>query len=113
MQDKDEIKALPQTDVGIKHHFSDSVYAKEMHLPAGHIAITHKHTYSHLSVLAEGKVIVETTKGTVFYTAPNCIEILKGVEHQITAIEDVTWYCIHATDLTDPDEIDKATTYTN
>jgi len=42
----------------ISHHFSDGVYAKQMRLEKGHTATTHKHNYSHLSILASGDVEV-------------------------------------------------------
>lgn len=111
MYDTTLIEQADQTDLNIKHHFSDSIYAKEMHLPAGHVAISHKHSYSHLSVLAAGKCIVmrviEGVEEKTTHTAPDVLEIKAGIEHQIEALEDVTWLCIHATEETDPDKIDK------
>ena len=112
MYDKTALSQLPQTDLNIRHHFSDAVYAKQMHLPAGHVAVSHKHTYSHLSVLAAGKCIVTTVDAdgneqAETYQAPACINIEKGVEHQIEAVEDVSWFCIHATLETDPKKIDE------
>ena len=96
-----------QCDLGTVHHFSDGIYAKEMHLPAGYIAVSHVHVYDHISILGKGKVVVrtDTTEPTV-YTAPACIEIKKGVHHAIEALEDATWFCIHATDVTDVAEVD-------
>jgi quercetin dioxygenase-like cupin family protein len=102
-----ELAMLPQTDLGIKHHFSDGVYAKQMHLPKGHQAVSHRHAYSHLSVLASGVAIVKTDDTEITYTAPACIEIAAGVKHAITALEDVTWFCIHATNETDIKKIDQ------
>lgn len=102
-----KIKKLPQTNLGIEHHFSKGIYAKEMHLPKGHIAISHKHTYSHLSILAKGIVVVKTDEYENFYIAPTCIEIKEGILHSIEALEDTTWYCIHATDICDPEKIDE------
>jgi quercetin dioxygenase-like cupin family protein len=93
-------------DLGIVHHFSDGLYAKQMHLPKGYFAVSHKHSYSHLSVLAKGSAVVETDHGAQTYTAPACINIEAGLNHKITAIEDVTWFCIHATEETDADAID-------
>jgi hypothetical protein len=42
------------------HNFSDGLYAKEMLLPKGTFAVQHKHTYDHLSILAKGKVQMQT-----------------------------------------------------
>ena len=94
-------------DLNIKHHFSDGVYAKQMTLPAGHFALSHKHNYSHLSVLASGVAVVEVDGMETTYTAPACIEIKAEAEHKITALENVIWYCIHATNETDVAKIDE------
>ena len=94
-------------DLGTVHHFSSGVYAKEMHLPKGYMAVSHAHAYDHLSILAGGVVEVETDDDKAIYHAPTCIEIKQGVHHLIRAIEDATWFCIHATDETDPDKIDR------
>jgi quercetin dioxygenase-like cupin family protein len=91
----------------IKHFFSDGVYAKQMHLPKGHGAITHQHKYSHLSILAKGTVIVTCDGEQTTYTAPTCIEIKAGVNHGIYAIEDSDWFCVHATEETDVEKVDE------
>lgn len=95
-------------DPRIVHHFSDAVYAKQVHIPAGHMVASHKHEYSHLSLLAQGQVVVETDTGKpVHYEAPACIEIKAGVNHAVHALTDVVWFCIHHTDCKDPDKIDE------
>lgn len=92
---------------GVSHHFSDGLYAKEMHLPAGHVAVSHQHHYAHLSILAKGAVMV-TVDGVVnCYTAPACIEIKAEAIHEIYAFNDVVWYCIHATEETDVNKVDE------
>jgi quercetin dioxygenase-like cupin family protein len=94
-------------DLGTIHHFSDGLYAKELHIPAGYTAISHSHHYSHLSLLAKGKVIVKTDNTEKEYKAPACLEIEAGIHHSIEALEDCVWYCIHATDETDASKIDE------
>lgn len=100
-------KAAIDAFVGTKHHFSDGVYAKEMHLPAGGYAKSHKHAYTHLSILAEGNVIVTVDGEDCIYDAPVCIEIQAGKEHEIHAVTNSTWFCIHATDVCDPNKVDE------
>ena len=109
MHSKAELLHQEQTDLGTAHHFSDGVYAKEMHLPAGHVALSHKHSYSHLSILAKGKCVVYfgSEESVKEYSAPAIIEILAGVQHEIVAVEDVSWFCIHATGETDVQKIDE------
>lgn len=95
-----------ECDLGTLHHFSDGLYAKEMRIPAGYVAGTHAHQYSHLSILASGRAIVRTDEQSKEYRAPACLEIKSSVHHTIEALEDCVWFCIHATDESDPDKVD-------
>jgi len=94
-------------DLGVVHHFSAGLYAKQMLLPAKHYAVSHAHAYDHLSILAKGDVTVEVEGVRTEYKAPACINILAGHHHIITAHKDSVWFCIHATDETDADKIDE------
>ena len=91
----------------IVHHFSDGLYAKETHIAAGEMLMQHKHEYSHLSVLAKGKVVVVKDGDIQIIEAPACIEIVAGENHGVKAITDVVWFCIHATDEKDPSKVDE------
>ena len=96
-----------EIDPQIQHHFSDGVYAKQMFLPKGYVAYSHKHPYSHLAILGKGKVAITIDNETTMHSAPACIDIKAGAVHEIAALADTVWYCIHATQETDPDKIDK------
>lgn len=102
-----QLEGTFEVDIKTTHFFSDGVYAKRMHLPKGFTALSHKHTYEHLSILATGKALVATDTEQKEYTAPACITIAAGLNHAITALEDVTWFCIHATEETDPTKVDQ------
>jgi quercetin dioxygenase-like cupin family protein len=93
-------------DLEVKHHFSDGLYAKRMTLEKGYVIGTHKHNYAHLSILAQGVARVEFDGESRIYEAGDCIEIKANIEHRIFAIEDIVWFCIHATDVKDPNLID-------
>lgn len=90
----------------ITHHFSSGLYAKETRLPAQHVLVQHAHKYEHLSILAQGSVelMVDGVKSIIH--APACITIEAGKHHGIKSITDVVWYCVHATEYTDVDDID-------
>ena len=100
-------KKVFETDLGIVHHFSDGLYAKEMRIPAGYVAGQHAHEYAHLSVLAQGRVQVQVDGEIKEFRAPACINIEAEQIHLIEALEDCVWFCIHATDETDPDKVDE------
>lgn len=91
----------------IKHIFADGLYAKEAHIPAGMQVTKHTHEFTHFSILAKGRVMVRAGDSLEVYEAPACITIEAGILHEVLAITDVTWYCVHATDETDESLIDE------
>jgi quercetin dioxygenase-like cupin family protein len=93
--------------VNIAHYFSDGLYAKEIHVPADMAVMKHMHDFSHLSILAKGKVAVLKGEEIEIIKAPACIEIKAGLVHGVKAIDDCVWYCIHATDEKDPAAVDE------
>lgn len=90
----------------IHHHFSSGVYAKETRIPAGYVLVQHAHKHDHLSILASGSVemVVDGVKSII--SAPACLTIAAGKHHGIKSITEVVWYCVHATDCTDENEVD-------
>jgi quercetin dioxygenase-like cupin family protein len=90
----------------IAHHFSDGLYAKEASFPAGVAILKHTHDFSHLSILAKGKVAVMMGDDVQVISAPACIEIKAGLTHGVKALEDCVWFCIHATDEKDVSKVD-------
>lgn len=95
-------------DPEIKHHFGDGIYAKQATLPAGMWIQKHTHSFSHLSILASGKVSVTVDDtDTRVYEAPACIEIKAGKSHDVFAMTDSVWFCVHATDETDETKVDE------
>ena len=91
----------------INHHFSAGVYAKETLIPAGHVLVQHKHKFSHLSILASGSIELMTDGERKIIHAPACLTIEADTHHGVNSLTDVVWYCIHATECTDIDEIDE------
>lgn len=91
----------------IAHHFSDGLYAKETHIPEGMMLMQHVHAFSHMSILAKGKVVVLKGDETNIVEAPACLEIVAGEHHAVKALTDCVWFCIHATDEKDPSKVDQ------
>ncbi len=89
----------------LHHHFADGLYGKEYFLPKGWAVPQHIHSYSHLSILAKGSVIVDIEGQQKFYEAPACIEIKAGLSHVIITQTDTIWYCIHATEKAEEAQI--------
>ena len=91
----------------INHHFSAGVYAKETLIPAGYVLVQHKHKFSHLSILASGSIELMVDGERKIIHAPACLTIEADKHHGVKSLTDVVWYCIHATECTDMDEIDE------
>lgn len=91
----------------IQHHFGGGVYAKECFIPAGQEHEQHVHKFDHLSVLAYGVAEVTVDGATTKHVGPTCLTIHAGKSHKVRAITDLAWYCIHASEETDPSRIDE------
>jgi len=88
------------------HHFSDGLYAKQMIIQADTMILKHTHSFSHLSILASGKVAVMRGDEVDVIQAPACIEIKAGLVHGVKALTDCVWFCIHATHEKDASKVD-------
>jgi hypothetical protein len=97
------MKRVDLNDLDITHHFGGGTYVKETHIPAGWVLVSHKHTYDHLSILASGNAAIN---GRTF-TGPAVMTIAAGEHHSVKAITNCVWYCIHATEETDPAKVDQ------
>lgn len=93
-------------NVGITHHFGGGAYAKGAFLNAGDRLVQHKHKFDHLSILAAGTVDVTVEGVTTRITGPECLTIEAGKYHCVVAVTNAVWYCIHATDCDEPEEVD-------
>lgn len=84
----------------------DGVYIKVVRIPANRTLANHIHTFTHKSILVSGSAVVEVDGEPVQLTGPRVLTIARGVPHQVSAITDVVWYCVHATHEDDPNRID-------
>lgn len=80
--------------VQVNHYFGGGIYAKETAIPAGCLLTQHVHDHDHLSILGCGTVEVCVDGQATRVTAPACLHIKAGSEHQVTSITDAVWYCI-------------------
>lgn len=97
----------------IRHHFGDDgsgCYIKETLIPAGRVLTMHTHTHTHKSVLCVGVARVSVGGVVTEHTGPAVLSVPSGVPHSVESVTDCAWLCIHATDETDPDQIDHTLT---
>jgi len=97
----------PQLAIEITHHFSKSVYAREMFMPAGSIVIGKIHRHKNLNIISQGDVSFISVDGVMRVSAPFTFVASPGVKRVIRAHKDTIWTTIHGTGLTDLAEIEK------
>ena len=90
----------------ITHYFAPGVYAREMWVPAGCLLTGKIHKTEHLNILSQGHVSVSNKGESITMKAPYTFVSPVGTKRAIYAHEDSTWTTIHATELTDPEEIE-------
>ena len=90
----------------ITHYFAPGVYAREMWMPKDCLITGKIHKTEHLNMLSQGHVSVSNQGEYIEMVAPYTFVSRIGTKRAIYAHEDSTWTTIHATDLTDPDEIE-------
>ena len=95
------------TELGISFYFGGGVCARGANIKAGQAVVQHKHKFDHLSILASGTVAVTVDGHTEQITGPACLTIAAGKHHGVKALTDAVWFCLHATDITDPVELDE------
>lgn len=100
---------LTNKELNVQHFLVGKIYAKQMTIKKDGYIAGHVHQYDHMSILAKGSVIVDLDGSKTRYDAPAVITIKKGQSHDVHPLEESVWYCLHATNLNDPDEIDEAT----
>jgi len=91
----------------VVNHFSDGIYCRELHMPAGTKIVGKIHKTKHLNTLAKGECLVITTEREKHIEAPCTFESVEGEQKAILAITDVVWQTYHVTDKTDLNEIER------
>lgn len=92
---------MPQVECPVIHHHGPGTYTREVHIPAGTLAIGHYQNFEHTNIMLKGRVTVmnddETTSELVaplFFVGKPGRKI--GYIH-----EDVVWLNVYATNETD------------
>jgi quercetin dioxygenase-like cupin family protein len=98
--------------IEIEHHFSDGLYIKKVTIPAGVQLPQHAHNYSHASVVVDGRGTFTSGGHSVEFGPGNILNVPAFIEHTLVSHTTVIWLCIHATEVTDLDLIDKSLIYT-
>ena len=90
----------------LKHQFGDGCYVRELSAPAGIFAVTKIHKKAHPFFLMKGEVTVLTEDGSQRITAPYYGMTPAGTQRVVYTHSETQWGTVHATELTDLDEIE-------
>ena len=107
------MKGLPGYDEGgdeicrIRHFHVPGLYGREMWMPADSLITGKIHKTEHICVLSQGKVTVSDGGDSVTYNAPATIISKVGAKRAIYAHQESVWTNFHATELSDPEAIEK------
>jgi len=91
----------------IRHYHTPGLYGREMWMPADCLITGKIHLTEHICILSQGKVTVASGGESTTYEAPATVISKVGAKRAIYAHEDSVWTNFHATELTDPEEIEE------
>ena len=94
----------------VKHSFAEGCYIREIYNPANEIIITAIHAQSHPFFLLKGEMSILTHDGIEHIEAPHYGITKPGIKRVIYTHTPCNFVTVHATELTDPDEIVEAVT---
>lgn len=104
------MKAMPQTEIPVKNTFSGGVYAREVTIPKGTVAIGKVHLTEHLNICLKGDLTFLTVDGPKRIKAPAMFSAPAGTKKLAYANEDSIWVNVHPAISDDPEEIVEAIT---
>ncbi len=91
-----------------EHHFAPHQYLRLLQIPAGACLTGMMHAHEHLSILASGTIRVTTDDGMKTISGPMIVHAKAMTKRAAVALTDAVWINVVPTDLTDPDEIQRA-----
>jgi len=100
---------LPQVECEVVHRFTEGMYIRECHIPAGTMLTSMTHKTQHPFVISQGEIMVTSdNEGSMIYEAPYTGITEPNTRRALKALTDVIWTTFHITDETDVAEIGKA-----
>ena len=90
----------------VTHDFGDGVYIRRIVMPAGQVIVSRVHKRKHPFFILRGAISVLTEDGEEFLEAPHHGMTPAGTQRVLFTHEETEFVTVHATELTDPDEIE-------
>lgn len=104
---EEQMKALEQREIELKHYFSKGIYAREIKIPADTIIVGKIHKHENLNILSQGEITVISIDGAKRMKAPCTIVSSPGVKRIAYTHTETVWTTIHGTEETDLEKIEE------
>lgn len=101
-----ELANLPQLDLETLHYFVHGMYARQINIPAGTTLVGKIHKTEHFFMLLKGDMTLWTEDGMRRVQAPYVACAKPGIKRVGFAHEDSVCINVHATELTDLEQIE-------
>ena len=102
------IMAIPAPEIALTHRFTPGMYFREIRVPAGSIFTSKIHKSEHPWVISAGVASIWIDgHGWQVFRAPHTGVTKPGTRRIFLVHEDLVWTTFHATNLTDPEEIER------
>ena len=88
------------------HHFAPGVYLREFFLPKGMYFTSKIHKTKHLLIVASGKTIITSDRGSETIEGPAVLTTTPGTKRAVYGLEDTTFYTVHVTEETDLEKLE-------
>lgn len=98
---------VEKLELPLIHHFTDGIYCREMHMPAGAIIVGKRHKTKHLCIISSGSgtFIIDGEKR--FIKGPCTFEAKGEGRKAVMVHEDMIMMNIHPTNETDLEKIEE------
>lgn len=97
---------MEQADAPVVHIFGPGIYIREVHIPAGVIAVGHRQKYEHMNVMLKGRVTVVNEDGSLVELVAPLVFTGKPGRKVGYIHEDMVWQNIYATTETDVEKLE-------
>lgn len=102
------LRECPPAESKLKHAFAGGIYMRTMFVPAGSMLTSEIHLTEHFFTLISGEIVVRGVDGSHGrIVGPYCGITQPGERRVGLCLTDVIWSTYHATNETDPEEIER------
>lgn len=104
-----KVDKLPQMQCPVSNYFAPGIYVREMFIPAGTVAVGHKHLTEHICSIIHGKIaFLKMDHGVDYYEAPATFLAATG-RKIVYAISDTIVQNVHPNpdNITDMPQLEK------